>query len=507
MRFDAGSSDRSLFEVRTFDVCVIGTGPAGASLARSLAAQGLDVALMEGGDLEWTPESQDVYVGENLGLDYLDLDAARLRMFGGTSGHWNGQCRELDPGNFAARPHHPLGAWPIAKADLDPYQPAADAILDVSDPALPDIPVPGEAFRRVQYRFSPPTRFAEKYEAEFTAAPRIFLCLNASLIDLRLDETLETVTGAVFRSYAPGDPGFTVRARAYALCCGGIENARLLLNFDSQVPGGIGNRHDLVGRHFAEHLSFHLGEMIYQKPPDADFLFFTPSEAFMAENETLSLVLRFNHQPPPRTTLGREVTRSLQCAAPFGDRLAAAVNGRAMSCDRGGVSDFLALSGAEHGLWARVVTNCEQEMNPDSRVLLMAARDGFGMRRVALDWRLTEMDYRTMQRSTLALARHVAEHGLGRMRVYDWLLAKDPVAPTPRDGNGHAGSWHHMGTTRMADDPRRGVVDRNCRVHGTRNLHVGGSSVFSSVGYANPTYTVTQLALRLGDHLGRELQS
>ena len=372
---------------------------------------------------------QDVYVGQNLGLDYFDLDAARLRMFGGTSGHWNGQCRELDPGNFEARPHHPLGAWPIAKADLDPYQPAADAILDVSDPALPDIPVPGEAFRRVQYRFSPPTRFAEKYEAEFTAAPRIFLCLNASLVDLRLDETLETVTGAVFRSYAPGDPGFTVRARAYALCCGGIENARLLLNFDSQVPGGIGNRHDLVGRHFAEHPSFHLGEMIYRKPPDADFLFFTPSEAFMAENETLGIVLRLNHQPPPRTTLGREVTRSLQCAAPFGDRLAAAVNGRAMSCDRGGVSDFLALSGAERALWARVVTNCEQEMNPDSRVLLMAARDGFGMRRAALDWRLTEMDYRTMQRSTLALARHVAEHGLGRMRVYDGCSRKTRSRP------------------------------------------------------------------------------
>lgn len=507
MRFDAGGPDRALFTARIFDVCVIGTGPAGMTLARTLAARGLDVALMEGGEMEWTPESQDVYVGENLGLEYFDLDMARLRMFGGTSGHWNGQCRELDPGDFLARPHHPLGAWPIGKADLDPHQAAADEILDVSAPAQPDIPIDSDDLRRVQYRFSPPTRFAEKYADEIAAAPRIFLCLNASLVDLRLDEACGAVTGAVFRSYAAGDPGFTVQARRYALCCGGIENARLLLNFDSQSPGGIGNRHDLVGRHFAEHPAFFLGEVIYRRPPDNEVVFFTPTEAFMAGNETLGLVMRLNHQPPPRTTLGREIARSLECVTPFGDRLVEAVNGRPLPCDRGGVMDWMALRGEAGALWARVVTNAEQEMNPDSRVLLADARDGFGMRRAALDWRLTEMDYRTMRLSTLALARHLAEADIGRMRIYDWLLAEDPVTPGPGGGNGHAGSWHHMGTTRMAEDPRQGVVDRDCRVHGIDNLYIGGSSVFSSVGYVNPTYTITQLALRLGEHLGDELSS
>ena len=253
MRFDAGGPDRAIFETRTFDVCVIGSGPAGMTLARTLAARGLDVALMEGGDLEWTPESQDVYVGENVGLEYFDLDAARLRQFGGTSGHWNGLCRELDPENFEARPYHALGAWPIGKADLDPYQPEADAILDVSAPAQPDIPIPGEDFRRVQFRFSPPTRFAREIRRRDRRGAADLLCLNASLVDLRLDDDLASVTAAVFKSYAPGDPGFTVRARGYALCCGGIDNARLLLNFTSQAPAGIGNGHGLVGRYFTEH--------------------------------------------------------------------------------------------------------------------------------------------------------------------------------------------------------------------------------------------------------------
>jgi choline dehydrogenase-like flavoprotein len=58
-----------------------------------------------------------------------------------------------------------------------------------------------------------------------------------------------------------------------------------------------------------------------------------------------------------------------------------------------------------------------------------------------------------------------------------------------------------MGTTRMHADARKGVVDAQCRVHGTDNLYVAGSSVFPSGGYANPTLTLVALALRLADHL------
>ena len=232
-----------------------------------------------------------------------------------------------------------------------------------------------------------------------------------------------------------------------------------------------------------------------------------PTDAFRAENATLGIFLRVYNQPPPATSLGFELGRSLQCAAPFGDRLAEAVRGEAAPCDRGGIADYMRLQGDGRTLWGRVVCNSEQALNPDSRVLLGEARDAFGMRRAALDWRMTAIDYRTIKLPTLALARHFAEQDLGRMRVYDWLLAENPVAPAPGTGNGVVGSWHHMCTTRMSDDPRQGVVDRDCRVHGIANLYIGGCSVFSSAGYVNPTYTIVQLALRLGDHLGRELRA
>jgi choline dehydrogenase-like flavoprotein len=62
-----------------------------------------------------------------------------------------------------------------------------------------------------------------------------------------------------------------------------------------------------------------------------------------------------------------------------------------------------------------------------------------------------------------------------------------------------------MGTTRMNGDPKLGVVDTDCKVHGVDNLFVAGSSVFPTSGAANPTYTILALALRLSEHLRGKL--
>ena len=62
---------------------------------------------------------------------------------------------------------------------------------------------------------------------------------------------------------------------------------------------------------------------------------------------------------------------------------------------------------------------------------------------------------------------------------------------------------HHSGTTRMHRSAAEGVVDENCRVHGVSNLFIAGSSVFPTIGYANPTLTIVALALRLADHVKR----
>jgi choline dehydrogenase-like flavoprotein len=227
MIVDASTPEREVF-AGDFDVCVIGTGPAGITLARRLARQGLRIALMEAGDLEWSPESQDVYEGEidSEGFDFPPLDMPRLRYFGGTSNHWNGLCRELYEADFEPRPHNPMSGWPIGPEALAPYREETNRILDIEP--LHVTPAPpnqreGDAFRTVDFLRSPPTRFAEKYKDELAASEAIVLGLNANLVDLRLEEeSLSRVTEAVFRSYASDDPGFAVRARAFCLCAGGI---------------------------------------------------------------------------------------------------------------------------------------------------------------------------------------------------------------------------------------------------------------------------------------------
>jgi choline dehydrogenase-like flavoprotein len=490
---------------KAFDVCVIGAGPAGISLARRLGRHGLEVALMEAGGLELSEQSQAVAAGESVGLAFPALDVARLRYLGGSSGHWNGLCRALDAEDFEARPQNPDGGWPIGRADLDPYTAEVHEILDLvpiddgAEAAGADAP----GFRRIHYFRSAPTRFGEKYLEELTAAPGIALGLHANLVDLRLNDALDAVTEARFKGYAAGDAGFAVTARAYCLCCGGIENARLLLNFTGQVPEGIGNRHDLVGRYFNDHPGTPppLGEVILARtPPTAEPQFFAPSEELVAELGTLPQMIRINHQPRKPLPLGKELARSVQCAVPYADALAEAVLGDRLQCDTGGLEDWWRSRDSDRHPWGRVVHNSQAALNPDSRVTLSDERDAFGMRRARLDWRTLPIDDHTIRENTLAFAAWLADSGLGRMRIYDWVLSDAPIATASAIGPSMS-SYHHMCTTRMSADPAKGVVDADCRVHGIANLYVGGSSVFASTGFENPTYTIVQLALRLGDHL------
>ena len=147
----------------------------------------------------------------------------------------------------------------------------------------------------------------------------------------------------------------------------------------------------------------------------------------------------------------------------------------------------------------------EAAPNPDSRVRLGDERDAFGLRRVALDWRLSEIDVETMRTAVIAFGRHLAEQDIGRLQVADWLLADPPRFPGVVDDE--VGGKHHIGTTRMSR--RRPDRRRRRRLPGARRHRTSSSAARASsptTGHCNPTYTLTQLALRLGDHLAGWLQ-
>jgi choline dehydrogenase-like flavoprotein len=174
------------------------------------------------------------------------------------------------------------------------------------------------------------------------------------------------------------------------------------------------------------------------------------------------------------------------------------------------------LDGMATGVYARAVQErelacvnvVEQAPNPDSRVMLSDELDALGLRRIKLDWRISELEKRSLRQAQRVVGAELAAAGLGRMNLGqdgesdEW--AGPPSGATPAPGTSFDVGHHHTGTTRMADDPSAGVVDRHCRVFGVGNLFVAGSSVFPTLGSANPTLTIVAFALRLADHI-REL--
>jgi choline dehydrogenase-like flavoprotein len=489
MILDAEARADDWFRDRVFDVCVIGSGPAGITLARRLGAHGVSVALFEGGGLEFTPQSQDLYKGETAGQPYYPLEGPRLRFFGGSSNHWGGWTRPLDPYDFEPKQYHPLSGWPIAKTDLDPYAAEADAILDLPDDSPPAdlmLEAADELVSR-RFRFSrPTTRFGEKFRDELEASKAIRVHLNANLVDLRVSDDQRAVTEAILRSYERPEP-FSVKAKFFALCLGGIENPRALLNCDSQVAGGLGNEHDLVGRYFLEHPHAPAGRAV-MRAPLTRMLVYSPTPHLMRAKKILNFGMRigdFNQWNAGDFTGALEPHPP--CTTDFDTLLASEMRGKETPCPAHVGDVFIA---------------CEQSLEPGNRISLMPERDRFGLRKARLDWRLSDMDLRTLTTGAKEMAGHLAKYDAGRMKIADWLLDdRLPTADELWGGN------HHMGTTRMSDDPKTGVVDAQSKVHSLENLYIGGSSVFATSGHANPTYTIVQLALRQADILHDRLHA
>ncbi|OCW56540.1 GMC oxidoreductase [Hoeflea olei] len=477
---DAENRSEGRFDL-PFDVCIIGAGPAGITLARRLAGQNRRVGLFEAGGFEATAESQEVYEGQTAGTpDYYALDGCRLRFLGGTSNHWGGWTRPFDPWDFDENPNNPLSGWPIAKTDLDPYAAEAADILDLTaDTPPPDMLGDASPFLPRLFRFSRPVvRFGEKYRQELSASKDIELVLNANLVDLRLDGN--RISEAVFRSYARPD-SFAVRAKLFVICLGGLENPRALLNATSQVNVGIGNENGYVGRCFLEHPHAPVGKVVTREPLDWMHVY-APTPDTMHSLGVLNFGLRIGNEGQWNAPdFYGPLTQQPACDVPFDTMLLAAVNGEAPPCP---------------AHFSDALIACEQKIDPDNRVVLTDERDRFGLRRMRLDWSVSEQDLKTLRVAASEMATLLAKRDLGRMKIIDWLANGE--AP---QSNQLWGGNHHMGTTRMSADPKRGVVDANCRVHTVNNLYCGGSSVFSTSGHANPTYTIVQLALRLGDHL------
>jgi choline dehydrogenase-like flavoprotein len=456
---------------RSVQVAIVGAGPAGLVLAGQLA-QVADVLLIEGGGFEDESESRALLWGECVGLPY-PLCETRARGFGGSSALWAGYCAPFDPLDFQRRDWVWGSGWPFGLEELAPYYERAAPLLnlgefhfdarDIARRAGISLPFDDETVVPSVWRFGAPTRrFGTDLRREFEACTNPSTLLHANLVDIRLDRAKTRVQELVIRT-VDGRQGY-VSADLVVLACGGIETPRILLNTDSQVPDGLGNGSDMVGRCFMEHPHIAIDSLILERP--GAFESWTRRGTYCEGREFL-----------PSVGLSADTQRELKI-----------LNSRAHVYRTPGMAPFAP---------PKVGVFLEQAPNPGSRVTLSEARDSLGLRRARLDWQLTELDWRTFERTAAIVSSEFERVGAGGISGSPQRVRPEVVLH----------SNHQLGTTRMSRDGGSGVVDPNCRVHEVSNLYIAGGSVFPTVSWANPTLTVLALVLRLADHLCRALRN
>lgn len=535
MRLDLRSGHASGIPQR--DVCIIGGGAAGITLARRLVTRGHSVCLLEAGGLDYDAAVQDAYAGENVGHPYYDLVDARLRFFGGTTNIWGGRCTPLDPVDFEHRDWVRDSGWPFGAATLAPYYREAHRDLELGDYryddtlwiALGQTPPAFDRQRLISrfWRFdAAQERFSAKRCADLFTHPDVTVVLHAPVCHLQANAHATALDHV--RVSAPDGQLLDVRAHHYVLACGGIENARLLLAADDVERAGIGNRHDLVGRYFMEHQHGRAARIhtdrpqalwnLFRKralgggqPAVAPTLLAAPALQRQAGILNSAFTFKLQRDPARGLALDDRVYRRLKHQLPpdrTGRRLWHSYRSARGWLQRRVRPAIEAVRSRTRPRHLYVMVRGEQAPNPASRVCLGSDRDALGMRRARLDWRLGEQDKHTVAVMAETLGAELERLGLGALSRSAWLDTPECEWPVDATVGRHPiAGYHHMGTTRMSVAPGSGVVDPDGRVHGYQNLHVAGSSVFPTSGWANPTLTILALALRLGDTLNRRLRA
>jgi choline dehydrogenase-like flavoprotein len=534
------------FEV---DICIVGAGPAGLSIAHSFIGSKLTVCIIEGGGLDGEERSQDLYNGISIGNPAFNPGTSRMRAFGGSCNLWGGGCIPLAAGDFEARDWVPHSGWPLTYADLEPYYSGARSFCGIGPQDFTEgsfltspsrTPLSFDENLVNQLFVSTPVIFGKVYRAEFEHAPNVSILLHANLLEFESDAPGSFVRSARIRSLN-GREG-AVRARQYVLACGGIENARLLLLSNSAVPHGLGNARDLVGRYFMDHPTGKLGTL----KMDAPHRLTGPYDHSKSSGAVPSLpeiclsgkALRKHRLlsgrvrpvavealPPKGIRALRDLRTALRAPARSeGTILQARLRQQLKNGDSPTASapadeatDSVGKLALRAGLGAGDIVTAlgrrlagkptvkidhvdligffEQAPNPDSRVTLADETDTLGQRKVCIDWQLTSLDRHTYRASAELFGAELTRTCGGEFQIEPWLQEADNPVPAVR------GTAHHIGTTRMSDDAATGVVDGQCRVHGVDNLHVVGSSVFPTGGWAFPTFTIVALSLRLAEQL------
>lgn len=515
------------------EICIVGAGAAGITLAHELNESRQSVCLVESGNHNPDEDAQSLYDIDVAGYPIRENFMSRARYFGGTCNLWAGRSMKLTEFDFEKREWIPNSGWPIAYSELQNYYGRAAEILKLpsfegfensilkrslsqaeralfdNDALKPNISLWGVK----------PLRFGAAYKSRLARSRNVTVYLNANVTEVTLN-LAGTWVDEVKIATLSGNR-FILRAKVFVLACGGMENARLLLVSRGVQSHGIGNHFDLVGRYFMDHPRAVFGKIRLSPKQRLPLLLAVPlrdgmgqigiqlSENTQRKERLLNNYLSLERQWSPQTAKAyQSFVHSMKVLLRRGYsgkrftlsdvKLAKIPELIYLLAPRELMPHFLYRAfKAARGRFGKdvselvIVNYCEQAPNPSSRVFLSDERDKLNMNRLILDWKVGAEETRTLVRLQELLDQYLRKTNIGSLKT----------AASKIDTLSYTDASHHIGTTRMSEHPRNGVVDANCKVHGVENLFIAGSSVFPTCGYANPTWTIVALALRLAVHL------
>jgi len=540
-------SDCDIAALQDYPLCVIGSGPAGISLAIALARKGQRVLLVDGGDWNEKPLDDDAYQGQAHAPHPATPEYRRQR-FGGTSHLWGGRCVPLDRVDFERRDYVPQSGWPISFEEYARYLPEAMQYCDAGDadftpgcltggsgPMFAELPKLSGSLTEYIERYSLPTDFATKFAEELKQSSQVRVVLRARCTRLVVSSDGSRVEAAVLHD---GSTEVELRAQQFVLAGGGLEATRLLLCTRETVPAWQRLDHSL-GRYYACHVDLIFGEMrlngerprfSFQKTIDGVYarrkLQFTPE--LQRQRGLLNSTLRLHFPSYGDPGHGSGVLSAIYLAKSIlpsehqdilnhGSQSQAA-NPRRLAHLRNVVMNPGSVFGFAYDLVVKrklakrklpytlipnrngtypLEFNGEQVPDAGNRISLLDTRDRYGMKRVDVRWRMTAQDVESGIASFLTMQSLLEQTRNCRLDFDLGELREQVTRALPVGG-------HHIGSTRMGLSPQDSVVDVNCRVHGVRNLLVLSSSVFPTNGHANPTLSIVAMALRMAEHVRSE---
>jgi choline dehydrogenase-like flavoprotein len=503
------------------DVCIVGAGAAGILLAVELARGGRRVRLLESGGLREEPATQELYRSEVAGLKHNGIHGGRFRIYGGSTTKWGGQILELSEQDFAERPWIRGSGWPFPRQSLESYYARALELEGLGRVTREDrevwrelgldLPEMGPEITPYLTRWCPEPNLGLVHGDFLRKNGNVEVYLHANACEMLLAGDGKTIRGIRAKTLTGREAVFT--ADRYVLCLGGIESARFLL----QPGAGAAlpwQQNGLLGRHYQDHVEAACADLLDVHP----HLFHAYFDNIFSRG--------FKYQPkfrllPVEQQKAQILNATGAVAFVSGDDEAlVAVKQLAKSVLR---RNWGAIRAADLSLalrnfptlfrqfyryqvqrrafhpansTIRLGITSEQEPLGESSITLSRDRDALGLFRARLDWRVSELELKTIRIFAAKAKAALEARQLARVVIDPGIMDDDDFLRSRVND-----TYHHMGGVRMAASPSEGVVDLDLKIHGTANAYVCSSAVFPSSGTSNPTHTLLALAVRLADHL------